>query len=162
MANNKVELSDGTTLMDITDTTATEADVASGKTFYKANGARGVGTGQMVPEIQQSGNWFYRVYDDGTFEAWYKQTSYSITINNQSGNLYRSALVSLALPSEIYTGNTVDIIHAEVNCAHNNYPSWGMVASYYATGVNFYAMSGGSRSMSPNYTLDAYVFGAIS
>lgn len=35
------------TIMDITDTTAEEADVASGEVFYKANGARSVGTGNM-------------------------------------------------------------------------------------------------------------------
>lgn len=40
---NKVTL-DGTTLMDISDTTATESDVASGKTFYKSNGAKATGT----------------------------------------------------------------------------------------------------------------------
>ena len=33
------------TVMDISDTTATESDVASGKTFYKASGARSTGTG---------------------------------------------------------------------------------------------------------------------
>ncbi len=44
MANNKVVLSDGTTLMDITDTTATANDVVEGKVFYGANGSRLVGT----------------------------------------------------------------------------------------------------------------------
>lgn len=48
MANNpyvnKVETADGTPLMDITDTTATEGDVLSGQVFYRASGARSVGT----------------------------------------------------------------------------------------------------------------------
>lgn len=35
----------GTTLIDITDTTATENDVAQGKVFYKADGSRAIGTG---------------------------------------------------------------------------------------------------------------------
>lgn len=45
MANNHVQLSDGTTIIDIRDTTATEADVAEGKMFYKKSGERATGTG---------------------------------------------------------------------------------------------------------------------
>ena len=48
MANNpypnKVEKADGTTLMDITDTTAEPSDVLQGKYFYAASGARSQGT----------------------------------------------------------------------------------------------------------------------
>ena len=41
---NKVELSDGTTFMDISDTTATEGDVLNGKYFYTSSGAKVQGT----------------------------------------------------------------------------------------------------------------------
>ena len=44
MANNKVELSDGTLLMDITDTTAVAENVTRGEVFYTQSGDRAVGT----------------------------------------------------------------------------------------------------------------------
>lgn len=52
MENNKVQLKDGTVVMDITDTTAQEADVASGAVFYKANGTRAVGSGNYMDKVQ--------------------------------------------------------------------------------------------------------------
>jgi hypothetical protein len=47
MANqyvNKVVLADGTSLIDISDATATASDVAAGKYFYLATGEKAVGT----------------------------------------------------------------------------------------------------------------------
>lgn len=50
MAINKVVYS-GSTVMDITDTTATENSVVKGKTFYKADGTRATGTAEYEPLI---------------------------------------------------------------------------------------------------------------
>lgn len=44
MANNKVQLANGTVLIDITDTTAVASDVAAGKYFYDAAGVKTLGT----------------------------------------------------------------------------------------------------------------------
>lgn len=44
MANSKIVLADGRVLLDISEDTITESDVAYGKTFHKANGEPGTGT----------------------------------------------------------------------------------------------------------------------
>lgn len=59
MANNKVQLADGTTIIDLTDTTAVASDVAAGKYFYTAAGVKTEGTasgggGMTVVETQDS------------------------------------------------------------------------------------------------------------
>lgn len=51
LQNNKVQLANGITVMDITDTTATPSDVAAGEVFYQANGARGIGTGNYMDKV---------------------------------------------------------------------------------------------------------------
>ena len=50
MANNKVVYG-GTTIMDITDTTAEAADVAAGKVFYGRDGVRTTGSGNYMDKV---------------------------------------------------------------------------------------------------------------
>ena len=63
MAVNKVVQSNGTTLIDITPTTAVPSDVASGKIFYLASGAQSVGTNEGTvsddPFTQWQGKTWY-------------------------------------------------------------------------------------------------------
>ena len=106
--------------------------------------------------VQTDGNWTYREYADGSFDAWYMATKQTIVITAASGSLYRSDLRTLTLPSAL---GEVSILHADVNASHNNYPVWGVLASLSGANVNYYAMSGGSRSSSPNYIVTAHVFG---
>lgn len=110
--------------------------------------------------LHAAGNWIFRLQGE-TFEAWYQATGQKLIITNQSGNLYRSTLMSLTLPQELADGVNIHIKHAEVNAAHNNYPSWGLLASLNGSTINYYAMSGSSRSESPNYTVTAYAMGTI-
>lgn len=114
---------------------------------------------RRYPDINASNGWYWREHSDGTFEAWYKQEKYSITITNQSGNLYRSNLITTTLPTSLTNGRTANIIGASVICGHNNYPAFTCVGSLGTNAVNWYALSGSSRTASPNYTLMVSVFG---
>lgn len=109
------------------------------------------------------GNWTYRInYVDNSFDAWYKAAGVTITITASSGNLYRSESRALTLPDAITSNYTVDILDATVNASHANYPAWGMLASINSNGINYYAMSGSSRNVSPNYIVTAHVFGRLA
>lgn len=71
MANNKVQLADGTVLIDLTDTTATAADVGAGKFFYTAGGIRTEGTatagGDSDGHITQDTQGFIVLGTDGSY-----------------------------------------------------------------------------------------------
>lgn len=63
---NKVELADGTTLLDISDTTATPEDVLNGKYFYTASGAKSQGSATAgVIDVEVDG---ISVVNDGVAE----------------------------------------------------------------------------------------------
>lgn len=111
--------------------------------------------------LQSQGNWRYRVHPDGTFEAWYLATKQTVTITNTSGSVYRSELTSLTVPTGISDLGNVEIRSFNIGCGHNNYPVWTAVASLSGGTVRYYALSGGSRSQNSNYTITAYIMGAV-
>ena len=74
MANNpyvnKVQKADGTTIMDISDSTAVAADVATGKYFYLATGQKvaGTNTGGGTGSVWQDANGYIHISDEQSEE----------------------------------------------------------------------------------------------
>ena len=110
----------------------------------------------------KDGDWWYKINPDNTFEAFYSKTKVTLTIQDTSGNFYRSALQTLTLPTGIKDRYDATPLHASVNASHNNYPCFGTLASVETNQIKYYALSGGSRSASPNYTVTAHVFGTLA
>lgn len=107
-AINKV-IYGGNTLMDITDTTATESDVVSGEIFYLANGTRGVGTANYIS-----------TETDPTVPSWAKETnppSYTLSYNeNKTVGRAKVGTAKTGTPNYtpsgdiVVTTKTVDIL----------------------------------------------------
>ncbi len=115
----------------------------------------------LFPQIQTQGDWRYRVYSDGTFEAWYFASGQTITIGDTSGAVYRSVPMSLTLPSNLVSNKTVIPHSYSVNVGHRSYPVWGTIASVSGTTLTYYALSGSTRAATGNHTISAYVTGAL-
>lgn len=64
MENNKVVLSNGDVVMDITDTTAEAADVAAGEVFYNAAGVRSIGAGNYMNKVPSATQNNVAIFDD--------------------------------------------------------------------------------------------------
>lgn len=91
MAVNKVALSDGTVLMDLTPTTATAQDVASGKVFFTANGVQTIGSGSGVGTLIAK-----NIEENGTYSAsndnadGYSQVTVNVSGGGESSTIWET------------------------------------------------------------------------
>ena len=92
---NKVVQSNGTTIIDISDTTAVAADVASGKYIYLASGQKVEGTASGTPSA--TSHTIYFEFSDGT----------DTTITAYYDSSFISDAIRATTPTE-YGGKTVD------------------------------------------------------
>lgn len=115
---NKVQKADGTTIMDITDTTATASDVASGKYFYTAAGVKTQGTSTSGGYITQDANGYVvlsptngvptlinkTITESGTYSASTDgATGYSNVTVNVSGGGSMNTSTDFAISNQDYT-----------------------------------------------------------
>ena len=108
-----------------------------------------------------SGNWVYKLYPDGYFEAWHSADHQTFVIDETSGVLYRSPITALALPDDLINGRTVTVRYCNINVYHHNYIVFATLAGHTTTGFEFYALSGASRAANNNYVVDAYIEGRV-
>lgn len=94
---NKVTL-DGTTLMDISDTTAVASDVAQGKYFYTAQGVKTAGTGSGGTPSATAHTIYFEFSDDTntTITAYYNDSFISSAITATTPTTYNNKTVTLA------------------------------------------------------------------
>lgn len=97
MAVNKVVQSNGTTLIDITPTTAIASDVASGKIFFLADGTQATGTSSGTPSATAHTIYFEFSDDTNTtITAYWDDSFISNAITATTPTTYGGKTVTLA------------------------------------------------------------------
>lgn len=149
---NKVQLADGTSLIDISDTTAVAADVASGKYFYDATGEKKLGTasgggggGIVISDAPDAGGGVVR-----TITAVEISGTKQIVQNGTGIDVTEYAAVDVAVPSAAPTLETVEHVQpTETNQTITPQSGFDGLASVQIDGISSsYVGSGVTRRTS--------------
>ena len=130
---NKVTL-DGTTLMDISDTTIVASDVPTGKVFYGADGSRGTGTSTAI-------------VPSGTK---------SITENGTGIDVAQYASVNVAVPTG--TSKNVQVVQGTTRTTSSTMTAIGAEMTVSKTGTYDVYWTGVRTSTSGSYTFATQLY----
>lgn len=111
------------------------------------NALKQIEVADIVVEQDTSGNWTYRKYANGTFDAWLKQSLPTISSSSwtASGNMYYGEVITTAFPFTVVANSAVASISMNHQCMASN------VVIGTST-INFRPMRGAAS------TLDAAIF----
>ncbi len=93
-----------------------------------------------VVEEGKSGNWTYRKYANGTFDAWLRQAGPTLSSWTASGNMYYGDVITINLPFTIVSDSGVAAISLNHQCMASN-----VVVG--ASSLNFRPMRGQSSTI---------------
>lgn len=110
-----------------------------------------------VVDAGSNGNWTYKKYSNGSFEAWYSSTG-TMSITTPVGQVYQSASNSHI---NFTISNVASVHYADVKLITGSYGVWTYLTGASADGLDYRGVSPLSRS-SATYTIKAYVKGSYN
>ena len=134
---------------------AGNVDIASGALYY-VNGAP---ISDFVVEQGTSGNWSYRKYHSGIYEAWYTGTNTFAIDGRFSSNspvLWYGAIQNLSLPFAV-----TSIQYVDVKALYSNWGVWTAITQADSGGIKYQVFSALSRT-SATYAIRGYIKGTYS
>lgn len=130
-------------------------NIASGA-LYHVNGAP---ISDFVVEQGTSGNWSYRKYNSGIYEAWYTGTNTFAIDGRFASNspvLWYGATQNLSLPFAV-----TSIQYVDVKALYSNWGVWTAITQADSGGIKYQAFSALART-SATYAIRGYIKGTYS
>lgn len=119
----------------------------------------GISVADFVIEQGTSGNWSYRKYNSGIYEAWYTGTN-TFAIDGRfsaaSPVLYYGAIQNLSLPFAV-----TSIQYVDVKAFYSNWGVWTAITQANSSGIKYQSLSAVART-SVTYAIRGYIKGTYS